>query len=389
MVNQDPVGEDAVGGGYEVLLGDIIGVLDQARSAAARGVNTLMTTAYWLIGRRIVEHDQAGASRADYGSRLLDRLSADLSGRLGRGFSRRNLQQIRQFYLTWPPDQIRQTLSAESKPVETGLTTSAEPATLAIVPLPAVGDPRWARAFPLSWSAYVRLLTIKDDQARSFYETEALRNGWTVRQLDRQVNAMFYERTALSMDKTAMLRQGADQASSDVLSPQAAFRDPFVLEFLDLKDQYSETDLEDALVNHLADFLMELGDDFAFLARQRRMRIDDTWFRVDLTLFHRTLRCLVLIDLKLGRYSYQDAGQMTLYLNYARHHWTKPGENPPVGLILCAHKGADEARYSLEGLANPVLAAEYKLALPNEATLASELARTRTELEAGAKQGQS
>lgn len=154
-----------------------------------------------------------------------------------------------------------------------------------------------------------------------------------------------------------------------------------MLEFLGLKDEYSETDLEDALITHLAEFLLELGDDFASLARQRRLRLDDTWFRVDLVLYHRTLRCLLLVDLKIGRFSYQDAGQMHLYLNYARENWMKPGENPPVGLILCADKGADEARYALEGLPNPVLASEYRLALPNEEALALELARTRRELE--------
>lgn len=180
MVNEGPVGDDAVGAGYEVLLGDIIGVLDQAKSAAARGVNTLMTTAYWLIGRRIVEHDQAGASRADYGTRLLDRLSADLSGRLGRGFSRRNLQQIRQFYLTWPPDQIRQTLSAESAPVEMGPTTSAEPATWTIVPLPAGWRSALGRRLP---PALVSLRTPAHDQGRP--GQIVLRNRSPPQRLDR------------------------------------------------------------------------------------------------------------------------------------------------------------------------------------------------------------
>lgn len=370
---------------YGELLGDIIGVVDHARTAAARGVNTVMTSSYWLIGRRIVEEDQGGEHRADYGAGLLVRLSADLTASRGRGFSRQNLQQMRQFYLAWSPDKIRQTLSGNSSAPEIGQTASGESNSLtAAHPAPPVGDPFWARVFPLPWSAYVRLLGVKGDNARAFYETEALRNGWTVRQLDRQVNAMFYERTALSKDRAAMLLNSADQLPTDGVNARAAIRDPFVLEFLDLKDEYSETDLEDALISNLADFLLELGDDFTFLARQRRLRLDDSWYRVDLVLFHRTLRCLVLVDLKLGRFSYQDAGQMTLYLNYARHNWMKLAENPPVGLILCAEKGADEARYSLEGLTNPVLAAEYKLVLPDEDVLASELARTRAELEARA-----
>ena len=166
------------------------------------------------------------------------------------------------------------------------------------------------------------------------------------------------------------------------LTPEEAIKDPFVLEFLNLKDEYSESALEDALIQHLADFLLELGDDFAFLGRQRRLRLDDTWFRVDLLFFHRRLKCLLIIDLKIGKFGHADAGQMHLYLNYAREHWTKPGENPPVGLILCTGKGAAEAHYALEGLPNKVLAAEYQTALPDEKLLADELARTRRELEA-------
>jgi hypothetical protein len=157
-----------------------------------------------------------------------------------------------------------------------------------------------------------------------------------------------------------------------------------VLEFLGLKDEYSESDLEDALITHLADFLLELGDDFTFLARQRRMRIGNSWYRVDLVLYHRTLRCLLLIELKIGPFSYEAAGQMNMYLNYARDQWMKPGENPPVGLILSSEKDADQARYALESLGNPVLAAEYRLALPDEAVLEAELARTRQALEARA-----
>ena len=154
-----------------------------------------------------------------------------------------------------------------------------------------------------------------------------------------------------------------------------------MLEFLDLKDEYSESDLEAALIERLTDFLLELGDDFAFVGRQRRIRLDDTWFRVDLVFFHRRLRCLVIFDLKVGRFGYADAGQMHLYLNYAREHWTKPGENPPVGVILVASRGAAEARYALEGLSNTILAAEYRTVLPDEQLLADEIARARRAIE--------
>ena len=241
--------------------------------------------------------------------------------------------------------------------------------------------PTLANQFPLPWSAYVRLLSVKSLEARSFYEAEALRLGWSVRQLDRQIGSQFYERIALSQNRAAMLEKAGTPEPSDFVTPEEAIKDPFVLEFLDLKDEYSESDLENALIQRLAEFLLELGDDFAFLGRQRRLRIDDTWFRIDLVLFHRRLRALVLVDLKIGRFSYADAGQMHLYLNYAREHWIKPGENPPVGLILCAEKGAAEAHYALDNLPNKVLAAEYQTVLPNEDLIAEELERSRRELE--------
>ena len=236
-----------------------------------------------------------------------------------------------------------------------------------------------AKIFPLPWSAYVRLLSVKDNDARRFYEKETLRNGWSVRQLDRQIATQFYERTLLSYDKSAMLQQDAPTVPE--LLPGHSLRDPFILEFLDLKDEYSESDLEEALLNHLMDFMLELGDDFAFVGRQRRLRIDDSWFRVDLLFFHRRLRCLLIVDLKVGKFSYADAGQMNMYLNYAKEHWTMPGENPPVGLILCAEKGAGEAHYALNGLPNTIMASEYKVQLPDEKLLADELVRSQNLLE--------
>jgi predicted nuclease of restriction endonuclease-like (RecB) superfamily len=160
--------------------------------------------------------------------------------------------------------------------------------------------------------------------------------GWSVRQLDRQIGSQFYERIALSENKAAMLGKAENSEPGDLVTPEEAIKNPFILEFLDLKDEYSESALEEALIQHLTDFLLELGDDFAFLGRQRRLRIDDTWFRIDLVFFHRRLRALLIADFKVGKFSYADAGQMHLYLNYAREHWMKPGENPPIGLILCA-----------------------------------------------------
>jgi hypothetical protein len=179
-----------------------------------------------------------------------------------------------------------------------------------------------------------------------------------------------------------MLEKGEQPRPSDLVTPEEAIKDPYVLEFLDLKDEYSETQLEDALIHRLEDFLLELGGDFTFVGRQRRLRIGESWFRVDLLLFHRRLRCLVIIDLKLTELNPADVGQMHMYCNYAREHWTLAGENPPVGLILCARTNAAVAHYALEGLPNKVLAAEYQTVLPDEKLLTEELAKTRRELEA-------
>ena len=355
----------ALPAGYAGIHSGIVELLDAARHAAVRSVNALMTASYWEIGRRIVEAEQKGRRRAGYGEQLIERLSADLTAQFGRGFSRPNLQQMRSFFLTWP---IRQTVSSESSPAP------ARPWRL----------DELAQVFTLPWSAYVRLLSVKDGHARQFYEAEALRGGWSVRQLDRQINSQFYERTALSRDKAAMLTKGMTPKPEDTVTPDDAIKDPYVLEFLDLKDEYSESDLEQALIHRLQDFLLELGEGFTFVGRQRRLRIDQTWYRVDLLFFHRRLRCLVIIDLKLGALTHADVGQMHLYCNYAKEHWTFADENPPVGLILCADKGHALARYALEGLPSKVMAANYRTVLPDAELLQKELENTRRLLESHA-----
>jgi predicted nuclease of restriction endonuclease-like (RecB) superfamily len=356
---------------YENIRAEIVELLNSARIAAARNLNAVMTATYWEIGRRIVHSEQAGEKRAGYGDALIKRLAKDLSASFGRGFGARNLAQMRSFYLAWPQDTILQTPSAKSSTPISFSEIRPSPSTIQTL----------AQRFPLPWSAYVRLLSVKNQEARTFYETEAQRLGWSVRQLDRQIGSQFYERIALSQNKAAMLEKVENPEPIEMVTPEEAIKDPFILEFLDLKDEYSESDLEEALIQHLTEFLLELGDDFAFLGRQRRLRIDDTWFRIDLVFFHRRLRCLVIIDLKVGKFSYADAGQMHLYLNYAGDHWMKPGENPPVGLILCAEKGAAEAHYALDNLPNKVLAAEYQTILPDENLIAEELERSRRELE--------
>jgi predicted nuclease of restriction endonuclease-like (RecB) superfamily len=360
---------------YDATLGDVLALLEQGRQAAARSINALMTATYWRIGHRIVEFEQGGAGRAAYGQALLQRLSADLTRRFGRGFGVDNLELMRLFYQSYASAGISESPirnSAASAPAG-----KSEPAirisTLA----------QLAERFPLSWTHYVHLMRrTRSDDERRFYEAEALRGGWSVRQLDRQIGSQFYSRTLMSRDKRAMLDKGAIAETRDIVTPEEAIKDPYVLEFLDLKDEYSESQLEDALIHRLEDFLLELGGDFTFVGRQRRLRIGDSWYRVDLLFFHRRLRCLVIIDLKLTELNHADVGQMHMYCNYAKEHWMLPGENPPVGLILCARTNAAVARYALDGLPNKVLAAEYHMMLPDEAVLAEELARVRRELEA-------
>ena len=258
---------------------------------------------------------------------------------------------MRLFYLGWSNPQI---ISADSAAPAIWQTLSAKSGSWPLLPLP--------------WSHYVRLLTVVDPKAREYYEREAFQGGWSVRQLDRQIASLAYQRTGSARSVPA---------KDEILPADAHVRDPFVLEFLNLKDEYSATELEDALIRSLEQFLLELGSDFAFVARQKRLRVGTEWYRVDLVFFHRRLRCLIVVDLKLGKFTHADAGQMNLYLNYAREHWTHPHENPPVGLILCSEKDTAVAHYALGNLANQVLAREYHLNLPGEAEVAARIEMVR------------
>lgn len=363
---------------YAAVVSDISTLLLSARRAAARSVNSIMTATYWEIGRRIVEYEQGGSRRAEYGIKLIARLADDLTGRFGRGFGADNLELMRKFYLTFPPDVVASRLGRNSE----SRIRKLPPAKISESLIRKFDRGELNAVFPLSWTHYIHLISrSRSAAARDFYETEALRGGWSVRQLSRQIGTQFYERTALSRDKMAMLKKGMRRVPGARLTADEEIRDPLLLEFLNLKDEYSEHDLEEALIRHLESFLLELGGDFTFVGRQRRLRLDHTWYRIDLIFYHRALRCLVLFDLKLDALTHADVGQMHLYCNYARHHWTREGENPPVGIILCAGKGAELARYALEGLPNQTLVREYRTFLPKEKVLTAELARTRKLLE--------
>lgn len=362
-------------GRYGDLLGGLTELLEQARHTAARSVNAILTATYWEMGWRIVQYEQRGKRRAEYGRRLLERLAKDLTEKFGKGFGYSNLNLIRQFYLTYQDRRpILQSPIGESQRaiLQAGIGDSP-------ISTNAMARRSPAHGFVLSWTHYVRLLPLDDPAKRDFYEEEARRGGWSVRQLDRQINAMLYERVALSRKKGELLRK--TEQNSTQAKPEEEIKDPYLLEFLGLPEPHSEKDLENTLIQHLADFLLELGYGFTFVARQKRLQIGSESYYLDLLFYHRGLRCLVAIDLKVGKFTHADAGQMNLYLNYLRENETLDGEVAPIGLILCAEKDEAVAHYALGGLSNKVFASRYKLHLPDPAILKREIEAERRRLE--------
>jgi len=309
-----------------------------------RYVNTALVATYWLMGRRIVEYEQKGKERAEYGEELLQKLSQDLKRRFGRGFSPDNLEAMRRFYLSYPVE-ISEALM---------------------------------RKFLLSWSHYRLLIRIDEPLKREFYEAECIRGNWSVRQLDRQIQSMLYERTALSKRKLAVIAKAHEKPLT--LKPEDEIKDPYILEFLGLKDEYSESQLEEALIKHLEHFLLELGIGFTFVARQKRITLEGNHYRLDLLLYHRVLKCLVAIDLKISEFTYADAGQMNLYLNYLKDKEKFPEENDPVGIILCSDKKKTIVEYALGGMNNKIFTSKYKLQLPEPEVLKTEIEHERQRL---------
>ena len=375
---------------YGRLVSGISDLLEQARRTAARSINSILAATYWEIGRRIVEHEQGGHPRAGYGEELLVRLSQDLTVKYGRGFSRQGLQKMRAFYLGW---QICPTVSgkfearaifptvsvkSENKILQTLSAQFASAPLARKIPDPTLGV--ITSVFPLAWSHYVRLLAVEKSQARAFYEAEAIRGGWSIRQLDRQISTQFYERTVRSKQPEAMLDRAQKAIPQDTVTAEEEVRDPYLLEFLNLKDEYSESDLEEALIRHLEWFLLEMGTGFTFVARQKRIRVGESWYRIDLLLFHRVLRCLIVIDLKTGAFTHADAGQMNLYLNYTKEHLMMPSEVDPIGIILCSDKDDAVVKYATGGIKARVFASKYLTDLPDEETLRREILVTQRAL---------
>ena len=363
------------------LITELRGLIHSARRAAATMVNTLQVLTNFEIGRRIVEHEQKGAQRAEYGKELLKELSARLSEEFGEGFSTRNLEYMRKFFLLWRERlaEISQTPSAKlPQPGKTTQTPSAQfPITQTVSG--QSGNP----PFTLSWSHYVLLLTIKNPEERNFYEIEAFQADWSFRELKRQVASGLYERLALSHDKKGV-RQLASKGHL-IMKPEDMLKEPYVLEFLGLDEQagYSESDLESAIIDRLEHFLLELGKGFLFEARQKRFTFDEDHFFVDLVFYNRLLRCYVLIDLKLDKLSHQDLGQMQMYVNYFDRFVKTDDENPTIGILLCKRKKSAVVELTLPRDAN-IHAREYQLYLPSKEVLRQKLMDWAQEQETGA-----
>jgi predicted nuclease of restriction endonuclease-like (RecB) superfamily len=349
-----------------------------ARQSAARGVNLLQVYTNYEIGRRIFEQEQKGADRAQYGKELVRDLAARLTREFGSGFSISNLKYMRQFYLVYPErvPRIGQTPSGQFQPFPLPLSLAGNSASSPIgqtssgqldSPTDSLHHP-----FSLNWSHYVFLIGLKEEE-RNFYEIEAAQQGWTLRELRRQFDAGLYERLALSRDKQAirdLARQG-----QHVAKPQDLLKDPYVLEFLGIEEKarYSESDLESAIVTHIEKFLLELGKGFLFESRQKRFTFDEEHFFVDLVFYNRLLRSYVLIDLKIGKLTHQDLGQMQMYVNYFDRHVRTEAENHTIGIVLCKKKNSALVEITLPKDAN-IHAREYQLYLPSKEELQQKLA---------------
>jgi predicted nuclease of restriction endonuclease-like (RecB) superfamily len=344
----------------EPLYGEIRAVLEAARTGAYRAVNAAMVQAYWNIGRLIVEHEQGGAKRAAYGEAVLEALSYRLTADFGRGFTTTNLKYMRSFYLAFP---IRHALRDESAAPDAN--TTAVPTFAAVL-----------RA-ELSWTHYRLLLGVESPEARDWYLREAADQHWSTRQLERQISVLYYERLLSSREKAPVRKEAAGKLAG--VEPEQFIRDPYVLEFLDLKDYPAlrESAVEQAIIDNLQAFLLELGNGFSFVARQRRMRFEDEDFYVDLVFYHYLLRCFVLVDLKVGKLTHQDIGQMDSYVRMFDAHARPEGDNPTIGLILCSSKNEAIAKYSVLSEARQIFAAKYVKVLPTEQELASEVERER------------
>ena len=321
------------------LIGEIKQIINDARAHAIRSVDFCRVQMYWAIGQRIVEKEQQGKGRADYGTYLIKRLAQEIEPEYGSGFGERQLKFCRQFYKTYPKGN--------------------------------------ALRSQLNWSQYRMLIQISDPDKREYYELETVNEGWTGRQLERQINSMLYERLLLSNDKESVLAVARKERTPE--TPQEIIKDPMVLEFLGLerKATYYEKDLESAIISHITDFLLEMGKGFSFVARQKRLLLEDDEFFADLVFYNRLLRSFVVIEIKNHKITHQDLGQLQMYVNYYDRYEKQPDENPTIGILLCTEKNDTMVRLALPENNNTILASKYQLYLPTEEQLRTEIERQK------------
>lgn len=325
------------------LISEIRSIIESARANAVRSVDSCRVQMYWQIGRRIVEEEQGGQARAEYGKGLIKKLAKEIEPEYGSGFGQRQLERARQFYIEFP---IASTLRTQ-----------------------------------FNWSQYKLLIGIADKDKREYYELEAANNCWTARQMQRQINSMLYERMLLSNDKEAVLAMARKERMPE--KPQEIVKDPMVLEFLGLEKRahYYESDLETELINHLQEFILELGNGFTFVARQKRILLEDDEFFIDLVFYNRLARRFVIFELKTGEVTHQDLGQLQMYVNYYDRTEKLPEENPTIGILLCTAKNDTLVKMTLPADNNTIVASKYQLYLPTEQQLIAEVEKVKKEWE--------
>ncbi len=349
-------------------ISQVVELLDKARKSAVRAVNQTMVYTYYEIGRIIVEEEQNGQQRAEYGKQILKDLSKKLTQEFGKGFSEDNLGNMRKFFLTYPLS-ISETLSRKSGTAQ----HEAEPSQHEISSTSLTNSETLSRnsetRFVLSWSHYLKLMRIANAGERSFYEIETAKNNWSLREMTRQIDSELYLRLALSTDKNGVTELSAKGQLME--KPADAVKDPFVLEFLGLpeKRQYSESDLEHEIIDKLEYFLLELGKGYTFVARQKRVSFDERHFYIDLVFYNRLLRCFVLIDLKIGDLRHQDLGQIQMYVNYYDRYVKLEDENPTIGIVLCKDKSQTLVEISLPKDNRQIFASRYQTVLPSKKEL--------------------
>jgi predicted nuclease of restriction endonuclease-like (RecB) superfamily len=349
----------------KILFQQVVELLQNARHQVLRTVNSTMVCTYFEIGRMIVEEEQSGKDRAEYGKQILKGLSDELKKEFGKGFSIDNLENMRKFYLAYSiSESLTRILQITNSP---SLMTNSE--SVKLEEIQTTKTQSLISFFKLTWTHYVFLMRIEDEKERRFYEIESEKYNWSVRELKRQYDSALYTRLALSRDKEGVLK--LSEQGQIIEKPKDIIKDPYILEFLGLPElhQYSESELEEEIINKLENFLLELGHGFTFVARQQRITFDDKHFRIDLVFYNRILKSFVLIDLKIGELKHQDLGQMQMYVNYYDREKRLEDENKTIGIVLCQNKSNLVVEYTLPENNEQIFASKYKTVLPSKEDL--------------------